>query len=263
MTTVRTRFYDSLRDREIEEYLDRSDIILLPVGTIEMHGEMPVGCEHVLPLAIALKMAEQVDGLVLPNLPYFYAGATAIGRGTLQVPPSAGSAYLRAICSSLLRQGFRRQILLSTHGPAYTTVAPLVREFFDETKCPIVYIDFESYYGSYSWDDFNKMLWGAYDILGRLEEIPRDQRPSERTYPKAIVTGRFHVGGYYEKPSDHGWGPDHPLSDPERAARAEEGKAMIEKMLLGVDPPTLVAKMKELDAYLQTQVLPKYRDHLP
>jgi creatinine amidohydrolase len=260
---MRTRFYDSLRNREIEEYLGRSDIIFLPVGTIEMHGEMPVGCEHVLPLAMALKMAEQVDGLVLPNLPYFYAGATVIGRGTLQIPPSAGGAYLKTICSSLLRQGFRRQVLLSTHGPAYTTVTPMVREFFDETKCSILYIDFEPYYGPLSWEEFNKMLWGAYSFLGRLDEIPRDQVPAQRTYPKAIVTGQFHFGAYYEKASDHGWGPDHPLTDAERAARAQEGIALIDKILQTVNPTALVAKMKELDVYLQEQVLPKYRDHLP
>ena len=103
---MRTRFYDSLLNREIEDYLGRSDVIFLPVGTIEMHGEMPVGCEHVLPLAVALKMAEEVDGLVLPNLPYFYAGATAIGRGTLQVPPSAGAAYLKVICCLAAAPGF-------------------------------------------------------------------------------------------------------------------------------------------------------------
>ena len=53
---VRTRYFDSLRNREIEEYLTRSDIIFLPVGTMEMHGEMPVGCEHVRPIAFCQRV---------------------------------------------------------------------------------------------------------------------------------------------------------------------------------------------------------------
>jgi creatinine amidohydrolase len=260
---LRTRFYDSLRNREIESYLARRDVIFLPVGTMEMHGEMPVGCEHVLPLAVAFGMAEAADGLVLPGLHYFYPGATAIGRGTVQITPTAGAAYLRAICGSLLRQGFRRQVLLSAHGPAEVTIAPMVREFFDETKCSILYVDLEPFIGAYAWEEFNKMLWGAYDILGRLEEIPRDQQPMTRTFPKQIITGRFHFGAYYANASDHGWGPDHALSDAERRARAQEGREMIGKLIREIDPAALVEKMRELDDYLKRDVLPRYRDHLP
>ena len=139
----------------------------------------------------------------------------------------------------------------------------MVREFFDETKCSILYIDLEPYIGPLPWEELNKMLWGAYHLLGRLDEIPRDQRPAQRTYPKAIVTGSFHFGAYYAEQSDHSWGPDHPLTDEERLARAREGEAMIDTTIRAIDPTSLVAKMKELDAYLQREVLPRYRDHLP
>ena len=56
-------------------------------------------------------MAEACDGLVLTGLPYFYAGATASGRGTVQVSVREGIDYLMAVANSLLRQGFKRQIL--------------------------------------------------------------------------------------------------------------------------------------------------------
>jgi creatinine amidohydrolase len=260
---VRTRFFDSLRNREIEDFLARRDVIFLPVGTIEMHGEMPVGCEHVLPLAVASAMAEAADGLVLPGLHYFYPGATATGRGTIQVLPSVGTAYLRAVCHSLLRQGFRRQVLVSAHGPAEVTIAPMVREFFEETKCSILYVDLEPYIGGCSWDEFNRMLWGAYDLLGRLDEIPRDQLPMERTFPPQIITGRFHFGAYYAEASDHGWGPDHELSTAERRTRADQGRAMIEALVRQLDPAALVEKMQQLDEYLKRDVLPRYRDLLP
>ena len=87
---LRTRVYDSMTNAEVTGYLERNDVVFLPVGTAEMHGSMPLGCEHVLPLALATRMAELADGLVLPGLVYFYPGATAVGRGTIQVsPPSA------------------------------------------------------------------------------------------------------------------------------------------------------------------------------
>ena len=52
-------------------------------------------------------MAEACDGLVLTGLPYFYAGATASGRGTVQVSIREGIDYLTAIAKNLLRLGFK------------------------------------------------------------------------------------------------------------------------------------------------------------
>lgn len=62
---------------EVEEYLSRNDIIIVPVGTVEMHGGFPLDSETTISEAFALEMAEACDGLVLTGLPYFYAGATA------------------------------------------------------------------------------------------------------------------------------------------------------------------------------------------
>ena len=123
---------------EVEEYLKDRDIIIVPTGTVEMHGGMPLDSETVISEAFALKMAEQADALVLTGLPYFYAGATASGRGTVQVSVRQGIDYLGAIARSLLRQGFKRQIYISFHGPAHMTCSPMVRDFFDETAHRII-----------------------------------------------------------------------------------------------------------------------------
>lgn len=52
-----------------------------------------------------------------------------------------GIDYLMAVANSLLRQGFKRQIYISFHGPAHMTCSPMVRDFFDETGVPILYMD--------------------------------------------------------------------------------------------------------------------------
>ena len=103
---MRTRILGKMLNTEVQEYLQRNDIIIVPVGTTEMHGGFPLDCETVISEAYALKMAEACDGLVLTGLPYFYAGATASGRGTVQVTVRQGIDYLGAIARSLLRLGF-------------------------------------------------------------------------------------------------------------------------------------------------------------
>ena len=97
---MRTRILGKMLNSEVQDYLQRNDIIIVPVGTTEMHGGFPLDCETVISEAYALKMAESCDGLVLTGLPYFYAGATASGRGTVQVSVRQGIDYLGAIARS-------------------------------------------------------------------------------------------------------------------------------------------------------------------
>jgi len=270
--TMRTRMLDALNNREVSEYLKRNDVIFLPVGTVEMHGEMPLGCEHVLPLAFAVKLADRVDGLVLPNLAYFYPGATAISRGTVSVSPSAGAAYLKEICASLLSQGFRRQVLLTAHGPACVTLQLLVREFFDETKCPICWLDLCRYFDLADEQgpekvDFNVMIWGAYHLLGRLDEI--DVKPLGRKrapYPKptaALQKTRAYVGFLYDDETQHGWWPEKRMTDAERLARAEEGVRQIDRVIDVMNPESLLKDLRDHDVFTRTKVLPKHGERLP
>lgn len=261
---MRTRFFDALTNEEVASYLRHNDLIFLPVGTVEMHGEMPVGCEYVLPLAFALRLAEKTDALVLPHLAYFYPGATAIGRGTISVSPSVGLAYLKEISHSLCRQGFRRQVFLSAHGPAHVTLSPLVREAVEETKCVALYLDLNPHLAQV---DFNKLIWGAYSLLGRLDEIPVDQKPATQTpRPEAISKLQrpgVQVGFFYSDETQHGWWPEAPLTPEQRQERAQEGLAQLEAVVDALDPKGLVEAMRDLDKFLQHHVLPKYEARLP
>lgn len=38
---LRTRFLPRMLNNEVEEYLRHNDIIIVPVGTVEMHGGFP------------------------------------------------------------------------------------------------------------------------------------------------------------------------------------------------------------------------------
>src|SRR5436309_6615597 len=185
---MRTRLLTKLTNTEIEQYLKRNDVIFIPVGTVEPHSEIPLDAEYVAPLAYALKLAEEGDGLVLPGMVYFFPDASVVGRGAVHVTPSEGTAYLKVIAHSLLRQGFRRQIYITGHGPSFQTVSPLVREFFDETHVPIVHLESSAFRrrpaaaptGSATPPEspvpglsaFDAMLVGAYAIAGRLQDVP-------------------------------------------------------------------------------------------
>ncbi len=187
---MRTRILTSLTNIEIEEYLKRNDVIFIPIGPIEVHGGLPVDCEYVGPLAVAMNMAEKADGLVLPHLAFCYPGGTTVGRGTIYVSSSDFLDYLKIVAHSLLRQGFKTQIYITGHGGSYLQTGSLVREFLDETKVPILAIDLNTARSNYGTQiaGSENFMYGAYSIAGRLEDVqqnewdpePESQNPDQK-----------------------------------------------------------------------------------
>jgi creatinine amidohydrolase len=266
---MRTRSLPSLTNTEVEAYLNRNDIIYIPVGNVEVHGGLPEDCEYVGPLAFATKMAEETDGLVFPYLAYFFPGGTVVGKGTVYVTPSEGLAYIKAIAHSLLRQGFRRQIYLTAHGPSPQTLSPLIREFFDETKDPILYIELGGLMNKVK-ADHTKVLFGAYSVMGRLEDIPLNvtqvmpEHPSDPALNKlqSLGPGSGAIGSYFGDPGEHG-GLAKPITAEQRAQWAKEGVAMIDATLKAADMKGIVQAMRDHDKFTQDVILPKYGKTLP
>lgn len=247
---------------EVEEYLSRNDIIIVPVGTVEMHGGFPLDSETTISEAFALEMAEACDGLVLTGLPYFYAGATASGRGTVQVSVREGIDYLMAVAKSLLRQGFKRQIYISFHGPAHMTCSPMVRDFFDETGVPILYMDLSMQMMKNardlftSMDSFHAITVGAYQKMNRLSDVPLTTE-YEHKEPQSCagfddIFGLAYqsaaIGYYFAEKKDHMSTPAIP-DETAREALAKEGVEIIEKMVERMDMNHVAAQMRELEHY--------------
>lgn len=261
---LRTRILPHMLNSEVEAYLTRNDLIIVPVGTVEMHGGFPLDSETVISEAYAKKMAEACDGLVLTGLPYFYAGATASGRGTVQVSIRQGIDYLSAIAHSLLRQGFRRQIYISFHGPAHMTCSPMVRDFFDETGVPILYMDLTMQMMQNAKDIFTSMesfhaiTVGAYQIMGRLTDIPltsafAQQKPQTCAPFQDIFNLAYQsasIGYCFAAPEDHMPTPAIP-DEKTRQTLADEGERMICELVKRMDLPHVAEQMRKLEHYNQ------------
>ena len=260
---MRTRILGKCLNSEVQEYLQRNDIVIVPVGTTEMHGGFPLDSETVISEAYALKMAESCDGLVLTGLPYFYAGATASGRGTVQVSVRQGIDYLGAIARSLLRLGFKRQVYISFHGPAHMTICPMIRDFYDETGVPILYMDMMMQFGknrdlfaSAGFGAFHDITVGAYKIMNRLEDVPLvtgyDHRTPQSCAPFSDLFGLGYqsaaVGYCFGENGDHMATPDIPDIET-RNAKAELGADLICKMVDRMDMPHVVEQLRKLEAY--------------
>jgi creatinine amidohydrolase len=103
---------------EFQARVDAGAVAFIPTGALEQHGpHLPLGVDHMLPTAIALDIARQVDGMVAPAIPYGYKSMTRSAGGPF-FPGSTGldgatlSAVLRDVIREFVRHGIRRICVL-------------------------------------------------------------------------------------------------------------------------------------------------------
>ena len=282
---MRTRFLQKMTSYEVEAYLDRNDIIFVPLGVVENHGDFPMDVETVTPTAFAKVMADQVDGLILGESNYLFCGANCVSRGTVKMTIETGYRYVKEICYSLINQGFRRIIMISFHGPAYLTGGAVARDIFDETKVPVAYVDLmnvlkEAGANGYKMPEgssINDFFYGGYAILNKKDELLIDpngeqegpgnsgleQSEEMAFFSSAQKLASQSMGFYFAKPQDHGGRIGSCISTEERDNRCARGEKMIRDVIANVDMPRFVKEQRELDIWTNTVIKERYGNHLP
>jgi creatinine amidohydrolase len=101
---------------QVEEYLQRDDRVLVPLGSTEQHGYLSLGVDAILAEKAALEAAEPEGVPVLPALPFGLTPTFTAYPGTVTLSPATYEALVRDLLSSLEHQGFRRILLVNGHG---------------------------------------------------------------------------------------------------------------------------------------------------
>jgi creatinine amidohydrolase len=279
---LHTRDLTRLSQVQVADHLKRSDIVYIPIGAVETNGIFPSDRDYVSPLAYAMTMAEQTGGLYMPGLIWSYPGTTVVAPSTIYMSPSGGTAYLKVIAKSLLRQGFRRQVWISSgQGPAALTAGTLVREFFDETHVPILYVDMDHYLPRLKLpaDYRQRQLYGAHLITGRIEDLPLkgDYGASESRAAGVVppneglaalgklgLSGSLALGSWIPDVMAHGGGdPVLPATAAERDEWGKAGKAMIEAAVKEMKMSEAMEALRKHDRYTQEVIIPKLGGLLP
>jgi creatinine amidohydrolase len=274
---LHTRDLTRLSQVQVAEQLKHSDIIFIPVGAVETNGIQPSGRDYTWPLAYAQLMAEETGGLYTQGLVWSFPGTTALAPATINNTPTAGTAFLKNLAHSLLRQGFRRQVYLSaSHGPAPLTVGTLVREFFEETQVPILYINMDTYLPrlQLTADQRSRLLYGAFSVTGRLEDLPlKGDYGAKESGPAAPVpenkglaalgklgfSGSLTLGSWVPDVMSHGGDSDLPATLEERAAWGKMGEEQIRAVVKRMRIPDAMEALRQHDLYTQNYIAPKFK----
>jgi creatinine amidohydrolase len=279
---LHTRDLSRLSQVQVADYLKRSDIIFVPLGAVETNGIMPSDRDYVSPLGVSIAMANELDALYMPGLVWSYPGTTMIAPATVNISPTQGLNFLRAVAESLLHQGFRRQVYISMgQGPAPLTAGTLVREFYDQERVPILYIDMDAYLPKLKLppDARSKLMYGTHYIAGRIIDIPckgdYGEAESEPAGPipentglaglsKLGYSGSLSLGSWVPDVMAHGNGkPVLPANPAEREEWGKQGQAQLIAVVKQMHLKEAMDDLKQHDDYTNKVLVPKYGKILP
>src|SRR6267143_509148 len=111
-TVSRERRIDRINWMEFAEIVPRHvGTALLPVGTIEAHGITSLGTDNEIPTRLSEALAERLNALVAPTIPYGVTAHLGALAGGTHVRADAFTEYVAAVLTTMSHQGFSNIIL--------------------------------------------------------------------------------------------------------------------------------------------------------
>lgn len=121
-----------LNHRELKDLVpEKIDTVLLPVGTVEAHGVIPLGTDILIPEALAERLSEALDALVAPAIPYGITRGLYGHPGTVFITPQTFKSYVADVMASLAKTGFDKIVVINGHGGQ---IVELQDAIFDASK---------------------------------------------------------------------------------------------------------------------------------
>lgn len=163
---------DLMSSKEAAQYLQRSDLAILPIGCFEMHGpRLPLATDAFFDWAMGILLAQTWNCVCFPPVYYVYPGASAPWPGTVAVSPDASIAYIKAVAMAAIRGGFKRLVLCASHGPMSFMAQSLIRGVHLETGHIILHVNSASQVEAAMQQELgfcgeDAMVLGALHILG-------------------------------------------------------------------------------------------------
>jgi len=251
---MRSRFLMELTTPEVEGYLSRGgQNAFLPVGCVEMHGpHQPIGTDTLIAKAFSLRLAEQTDGLVLPEIHYTWAGSTDGFAGTVSIESDLVQKTVESIAIKVFRMGLRRLLVLNVHHGNHYPLFLSVRQVYEKHHIPAVYINAYEPLG----DEIGKIFSGKYEqskeaslvlaslkILGKEslyseEEMSRAEQPPAMFDSYENISKAGTVGYFMQDPRHH--------ACPSKYVSMEKGIEFIEAQV-----KLMIPVLDHLETYLK------------
>lgn len=206
---------------EVDELLTRTDVALIPVGSIEQHGRhLPLGTDSYAAMEVCKLIAQRSEALVAPVV---LAGISAhhLGfAGSLTLSPETFEQVVFETAQALIHHGIRKIAIYNGHGGNSASVANVITRINNNTVAtavdlgdlplpqtespyPSAALDYHAGVGETSW-----MLYLTPSLVQMSEAenpvltFPPDARKAMETMTEANQS--FLLGTYLFRPEATG-----------------------------------------------------------
>jgi creatinine amidohydrolase len=119
---------------EVEDYLEKNDVILFPTGSTEQHGKhIAEDNDAFTAFEIAKRVAERTGVLVAPTMPFGNSIHHMKFPGSITLTFDTLVDVYKEVCKSLISHGFKKIVMMNGHGGNSNALAQALREIRDET----------------------------------------------------------------------------------------------------------------------------------
>lgn len=209
--------------------LNKKEFILVPVGSIEVHGpNLPLGSDLYIAEAFAYLIEEKIRSIIMPSISYGYANITKNIFGTISMDFSTLASYIYNIIQNLINSGFEKIIIINIHKDNDLTIKIALTKIFEETNMPILYInpynDFSKFDDSIFSNQDNSyketsLILASLEILNKKDIIGEIRFPEHKYHKPSFLKNLLDIG--YIR---YGYTNEMEHINPEKKASAEEGK---------------------------------------
>jgi creatinine amidohydrolase len=201
---------------QLEEYLERDDRIVLPLGSTEQHAYLSLETDNVLAERVGFEAAEPLGVPVLPALAYGLTPSFAAYPGSVTLRVETYVRVIAELLDSLEAQGFRRILVVNGHGGNTTARSRVVEwngahpgaeaiwhDWWSSPEVAAVANSFDPVWSHASWSE--NFPWT------RLEGVAQPQERKPMVAATVVESGAAEVrealgdgsfGGLYERPDD-------------------------------------------------------------
>jgi len=134
-------YYQNMTGHQVSERLKKNDILIIPVGSTEYHGQGQCAGEDTFLVTRIAETVAKITGCTVSQPVWFGSHPwNQMGMpGTVPIPEETFTNYLRAIIAGFWNVGFRKQILLNGHGQEYV-IPNAIHEFGKIYQVPAVIV---------------------------------------------------------------------------------------------------------------------------
>lgn len=131
---------------DVKAAIQRGCVALIAFGAQEQHGpHAPLATDTIMAAGLATRLAERIDGLLLPPIPYGEAWNNSRFPGTVSISPQTAQALITDIALSLKNSGVKALIVVNGHFGNRAPIEKACNVLKKEHSFPMLQLDYPGF----------------------------------------------------------------------------------------------------------------------